>query len=118
MTDRSGSQIDHLNVAVPDLDAAVAFYEPVLATLGIVRILTIPAFPGQYAMVGFGWAEVKPFFWLLEKGVVGTGCTWPSRPATAARWTHSTGLHWRRARSKNSLPPSTPSTTPIITAAS
>jgi catechol 2,3-dioxygenase-like lactoylglutathione lyase family enzyme len=73
MTDRSGSQIDHLNVAVPDLDAAVAFYEPVLATLGIVRILTIPAFPGQHAMVGFGWAGVKPFFWLLERGVVGTG---------------------------------------------
>lgn len=73
MTDRSGSQIDHLNIAVPDLAAATAFYEPVLATLGVRRMLTIPASPGQLAMVGFGWPAVKPFFWLLEKGIVGTG---------------------------------------------
>ena len=73
MIDRAGSQIDHLNVAVPDLDRAVTFYEPVLATLGIVRILTIPAVGHQLAMVGFGWAERKPFFWLLAPGTVGTG---------------------------------------------
>ena len=29
MIDRSGSRIDHLNIAVPDLDTAVAFYEPI-----------------------------------------------------------------------------------------
>lgn len=28
MTDRSGSQIDHLNIAVPDLPRARAFYDP------------------------------------------------------------------------------------------
>ena len=73
MIDRSGSQIDHLNVAVPDLDRAAAFYEPVLATLGIVRILTVPAVDAQLPMVGFGWARRKPFFWLLAPGTVGTG---------------------------------------------
>ncbi|MBC7373507.1 MAG: VOC family protein [Frankiales bacterium] len=74
MTDRSGSQIDHLNIAVPDLAAAVEFYRPTLSSIGIVTILQIPADfrPGLPAMVGFGWAETKPFFWLIDRGTVGT----------------------------------------------
>ncbi|SDW69446.1 Catechol 2,3-dioxygenase [Amycolatopsis xylanica] len=73
--DRSGSRIDHLNIAVPDLGAAAGFYEPVLASIGIVKMLEIPAglTEGQLAMVGFGWPERKPYFWLLERGSVGTG---------------------------------------------
>lgn len=72
--DRSGSRIDHLNVAVPHLAAAVAFYEPVLASVGITKMLEIPAvadadFP---AMTGFGLANVKPYFWLIDQGTVGT----------------------------------------------
>ncbi|GIE78865.1 glyoxalase [Actinoplanes philippinensis] len=73
--DRSGSRIDHLNVAVPDLAAAVAFYEPVLAAIGISKMLEIPpnATPHQpTAMTGFGLAGVKPYFWLIDGGVVGT----------------------------------------------
>ncbi|WP_433833146.1 VOC family protein [Actinoplanes sp. CA-015351] len=73
--DRSGSRIDHLNVAVPDLAAAVAFYEPVLASIGITKMLQIPpnATPNQpTAMTGFGLAEVKPYFWLIDGGTVGT----------------------------------------------
>ena len=73
--DRSGSRIDHLNVAVPDLAAAVAFYEPVLATIGITKMLEIPpnATPNQpTAMTGFGLAGVKPYFWLIDGGTVGT----------------------------------------------
>lgn len=72
--DRSGSRIDHLNVAVPDLDAAVAFYEPVLASIGIVTILRIPTLEEgtQPAMHGFGLAGVKPYFWLVDGGTVGT----------------------------------------------
>lgn len=42
---RPGSQIDHLNIAVPDLTAAKTFYEPVLATLDIHPLLDIPATP-------------------------------------------------------------------------
>lgn len=72
--DRSGSRIDHLNIAVPDLAAAVAFYEPVLATIGITKMLEIPAIPSQNfpAMTLFGLADVKPYFWLIDSGTVGT----------------------------------------------
>lgn len=72
--DRAGSRIDHLNIAVPDLPAAVVFYEPVLAAIGIAKMLEIPAVPAnnQPAMTGFGLAEVKPYFWLIDQGTVGT----------------------------------------------
>jgi len=72
--DRSGSRIDHLNLAVPDLAAAVAFYEPVLASIGITAMLEIPAVPDADfpAMTGFGLAGVKPYFWLVDQGTVGT----------------------------------------------
>ncbi len=45
MIDRSDSRIDHLNIAVPDLGAAVAFDEPVLASIGITEMLQIPGDP-------------------------------------------------------------------------
>lgn len=72
--DRSGSRIDHLNLAVPDLEAAVDFYEPVLASIGITKMLEIPAIPAQNfpAMTGFGLVDVKPYFWLIDHGSVGT----------------------------------------------
>ena len=72
--DRSGSRIDHFNLAVPDLAAAVAFYEPVLASIGIVKILEIPDLPhrNMRAMTGFGLKDVKPYFWLIDGGTVGT----------------------------------------------
>ena len=72
---RSGSRIDHLNIAVPDLAAAVAFYEPTLASIGITKMLQIPpnATPNQpTAMTGFGLAQVKPYFWLIDGGTVGS----------------------------------------------
>ena len=74
MTDRSGSRIDHLNIAVPDLAAAVRFYEPTLASIGIAKMLEIPPDPvtGRPAMTGFGLARVKPYFWLVDRGTVGT----------------------------------------------
>ena len=73
MIDRTGSQIDHLNIAVPDLERSLAFYEPVLAVLGITKVLAVPADEGQQrpAMHGFGWAQRKPFFWLIADGTVG-----------------------------------------------
>lgn len=74
MTDRSGSRIDHLNIAVPDLAAAAAFYEPTLLSIGVVTMLEIPADPDTDfpAMTGYGWPDVKPFFWLVDGGTVGT----------------------------------------------
>ncbi|MET1005743.1 MAG: VOC family protein [Propionibacteriaceae bacterium] len=74
MPDRSGSRIDHLNIAVPDLEAAVSFYEPVLASIGITKMLVIPPDPSsdRPAMTGFGLADVKPYFWLIDDGHVGS----------------------------------------------
>jgi catechol 2,3-dioxygenase-like lactoylglutathione lyase family enzyme len=72
---RAGSRIDHLNIAVPDLAAAVAFYEPTLASIGITKMLQIPpnATPNQpTALTGFGLADVKPYFWLIDGGTVGS----------------------------------------------
>lgn len=72
MPDFTGSLIDHLNLAVPDLPRALAFYTPVLATLGIEELLAVPADPAadQLEMHGFGRMP-KPFFWLLGDGRVG-----------------------------------------------
>jgi catechol 2,3-dioxygenase-like lactoylglutathione lyase family enzyme len=72
MTDRSGSRIDHLNIAVPDLGAAMTFYEPVLASIGITQMLVIPAGDHGPAMTGYGWPDRKPYFWLVDRGTVGT----------------------------------------------
>ena len=73
MPDFTGSRIDHVNVAVPDLARSLAFYAPVLETLGIVELLHVPANPrdDQLEMYGFGQAP-KPFFWLVADGTVGT----------------------------------------------
>jgi catechol 2,3-dioxygenase-like lactoylglutathione lyase family enzyme len=75
--DRAGSRIDHLNIAVPDLGTAVRFYEPVLASIGVAKMLEIPSYPdergvAQPAMTGFGLADVKPWLWLVADGTVGT----------------------------------------------
>lgn len=48
--------IDHISIAVTDLDRAVAFYEPVLATLGHRLIVT------RDRTAGFG--KSYPEFWL------------------------------------------------------
>jgi len=45
MTDRSGSRIDHLDIAVPDIGSA---------------------------MTGYGWPDRKPYSWLVDQGTVGT----------------------------------------------
>ena len=70
--DRSGSQIDHLNIAIPDLTRARAFYDPLLASIGIQPVLDIPATATDAAMTGYGWPDTKPFFWLINSGAVGT----------------------------------------------
>ena len=74
MPDYTGSLIDHLNIAVPDLERSLAFYTPCLAELGIVELLAFPAgatSPDQPEMHGFGRAP-KPFFWLIADGTAGS----------------------------------------------
>ena len=48
--------IDHVSLAVSDLDRAVLFYERALAPLGIAKLVTRPA------MVGFG--KAYPELWI------------------------------------------------------
>lgn len=52
----------------------MGFYEPVLASIGIVKMLEIPTLKEgtQPAMTAFGLAGVKPYFWLVDSGTVGT----------------------------------------------
>ena len=54
--------IDHVSVAVADLDRAARFYEAVLAALGLTRLVTRPA------TIGFG--KAYPEFWInLRRGI-------------------------------------------------
>jgi catechol 2,3-dioxygenase-like lactoylglutathione lyase family enzyme len=48
--------IDHISVAVRDLDRAARFYEATLASLGLARLVTRPA------TIGFG--KTYPEFWI------------------------------------------------------
>ena len=48
--------IDHISVAVCDLERAARFYEPMLATLGLSRLVTRPA------TIGFG--KTYSEFWI------------------------------------------------------
>src|SRR5258708_32606793 len=50
------SMIDHVSVAARDLERSARFYEPVLATLGLTRLVTRPA------TIGFG--KRYPEFWI------------------------------------------------------
>ena len=51
--------IDHVSIAVRDLEACGRFYESVLAALGYTRIVTRPG------AIGFG--KKYPEFWLNER---------------------------------------------------
>lgn len=58
--------IDHISVAVRDLDRAARFYEAVLAPLGLSRLVTRPA------TIGFG--KAYPEFWInLRSGMSAVG---------------------------------------------
>ncbi len=58
--------IDHVSVAVSDLDKSARFYELVLAPLGLSRLVTRPA------TIGFG--KSYPEFWInLRAGMAPVG---------------------------------------------
>ena len=48
--------IDHVSVAVSDLERSARFYEPTLTTLGLSRLVT------RHATIGFG--KTYPEFWI------------------------------------------------------
>jgi catechol 2,3-dioxygenase-like lactoylglutathione lyase family enzyme len=72
MPDFSGSSIDHVNLAVSDVERSRRFYEEALGSIGITLLLTIPAehSGSRGAMLGFG-SHPKPFFWVVGEGRVG-----------------------------------------------
>lgn len=55
--------IDHVSLAVADLERSVGFYERALAPLGITRLMSHGGPDGSPAHVGFGDGQ-KPYFWL------------------------------------------------------
>ena len=52
--------IDHVSIAVRDLEAAARFYEPLLATLGMTKLREWPG-----AAIGYG--KKHPEFWLNRR---------------------------------------------------
>ena len=54
--------IDHVSVAVRDLDSAARFYEAALASLGLTRLVTRPA------TIGFG--KAYPEFWINLRATI------------------------------------------------
>ncbi|WP_237214172.1 VOC family protein [Falsiroseomonas oryziterrae] len=56
MTEAPPSALSHVSLGTNDFDRAVAFYDRVLAPLGIRRVMS---FPG-----GVGWGRQFPEFWI------------------------------------------------------
>ncbi|HEX8240880.1 MAG TPA: VOC family protein [Allosphingosinicella sp.] len=65
------ARIDHVSLPVRDIEAAAAFYDPVLATLGLRR------FKQRDGAIGYGPDDGSPaIFWILaraEQGSAGPG---------------------------------------------
>ena len=55
--------LDHVSLAVRDLERSRAFYEAALRPLGIKRLMAYGGESGSPQHVGFG-SEQKPYFWL------------------------------------------------------
>jgi catechol 2,3-dioxygenase-like lactoylglutathione lyase family enzyme len=72
MTDQPSSALSHVSLGTDEFERAVAFYDRVLAPLGIRRL---EGFPG-----GAGWGRQWPEFW-VQVPIDG-------RPATTGNGTH------------------------------
>ena len=66
--------IDHLNLGVSDLDAALPFYEAALAPLGLAVHFLPPAEQAvsRTRMAGFGRTPDRPVLWLVDGQRTGT----------------------------------------------
>lgn len=66
------TRVDHLNLAVGDMERSRAFYTPTLAAIGIDELTVVQ--PGERGnpggWVGYGNGD-KPFLWLRDDGAVG-----------------------------------------------
>ncbi len=72
MNDYQATMIDHLNLAVSDIDKSSAFYTAALGSIGIDELLSIGSNRTESGgrMVGYGTGK-KPFFWILDNKRVG-----------------------------------------------
>jgi catechol 2,3-dioxygenase-like lactoylglutathione lyase family enzyme len=80
---------DHVGIEVGDFDRSRAFYEMVLAPLGIEVVME-----PMPQMVGFG-TEGKPSFWLMARGrptVHGVHLAFPAADHDAVDTFHAAGL--------------------------
>ncbi len=89
--------LDHIGLAVADMDRSKAFYEAALRPLGLGLVMEVTAAEtGGEAHAGFG-ADGKPFFW-IGTGTKPKGGTHVALPQpTVRRWTAFTGRSWRPA---------------------
>jgi catechol 2,3-dioxygenase-like lactoylglutathione lyase family enzyme len=61
------ARIDHVSLPVRDIEAAAAFYDPVLATLGLRR------FKQRDGAIGYGPDDDSPaIFWILARAAQGS----------------------------------------------
>lgn len=64
--------MDHVGIAVADLEASLRFYDAALAPLGIKRLMSYGDKKGQVDHVGYG-DGFKPYFW-IGRGEQVRGC--------------------------------------------
>ncbi len=61
------ASIDHISIPVADIEAAARFYDPVLATLGLIRRKQ------REGAIGYGLDAVSPpIFWILSRAAEGS----------------------------------------------
>ncbi len=85
------SSLDHIGIKVVDFKTAKAFYEKVLATLGIAPIMVMEE--ETFSGAGFG-RDGKPDFWVSS----GESATSPIHIAFAARSSHEVDAFYVAAR--------------------
>jgi catechol 2,3-dioxygenase-like lactoylglutathione lyase family enzyme len=82
-------EIDHLTVPVSDYEASKAFYERVLAPLGLVVLLDWPDRRRAY----FGRKGEPSSLWVVESGAAGNlDVTLAADSADTVDWFHSSAL--------------------------
>jgi catechol 2,3-dioxygenase-like lactoylglutathione lyase family enzyme len=56
--------LDHVSIGVRDVARAKAFYDAVLAPLGMTPVMPLKLPSGELVSVGYGDASGKPVFWI------------------------------------------------------
>src|SRR4051794_11326346 len=102
--------IDHIDLAVADVERSLEFYPRVLGPLGVEELCRYPSYRGSeeivYLRVGdsgqaIGCGRPTP----ATTAITRSGSSTSRCPSTrATRWTRSTGAASRRARGSTSRP--------------